>query len=458
MLFNSLAFAFFLPIVFMLYWSFSKSKLKIQNLLLLAASYVFYGWWDWRFLSLIMVSTIVDYFVGLIISQSDIKLQRKVFLIISIVFNLGLLGFFKYFNFFISSWVELLTSIGYQVQGTSTLNIILPVGISFYTFQTMSYTIDVYRKKLIPTKDFISFAAFVSFFPQLVAGPIERASHLLPQILKRRKFDTKVAIVGVHLIVWGMFKKVAVADNLAMIVDSYYGNIELYSGNTIYTIIVLIFYSFQIYCDFSGYSDIAIGTSKLFGISLSENFRRPYFSSSFSEFWQRWHISLSSWLKDYLYIPLGGNRKGKLNTYKNNMLTMLLGGLWHGASFNFIIWGGLQGVFLIIQRVIGKNKILLNRVVIFILITMAWIPFRALTLSDTVMVFKSLASFNFSMNFPVGLFKLVLALVMVLLLLSIDILEELKIRTKNWYISTFLLLLLLLFGNWHSNSFIYFQF
>jgi alginate O-acetyltransferase complex protein AlgI len=458
MLFNSLAFAFFLPIVFILYWSFSKSKLKIQNLLLLAASYVFYGWWDWRFLSLIMVSTIVDYFVGLIISQSDNKLQRKVFLIISIVFNLGLLGFFKYFNFFISSWVDLLTSIGYQVQGTSTLNIILPVGISFYTFQTMSYTIDVYRKKLIPTKDFISFAAFVSFFPQLVAGPIERASHLLPQILKRRKFDNKVAIEGVHLIVWGMFKKVAVADNLAMIVDSYYGNIELYSGNTMYTIIVLIFYSFQIYCDFSGYSDIAIGTSKLFGISLSENFRRPYFSSSFSEFWQRWHISLSSWLKDYLYIPLGGNRKGKLNTYKNNMLTMLLGGLWHGASFNFIIWGGLQGVFLIIQRVIGKNKILLNRVVIFILITMAWIPFRALTLSDTVMVFKSLASFNFSMNFPVNLFKLVLALVMVLLLLSIDILEELKIRTKNWYISTFLVLLLLLFGNWHSNSFIYFQF
>ena len=442
----------------MLYWSFSKSKLKIQNLLLLAASYVFYGWWDWRFLSLIMVSTIVDYFVGLIISQSDIKLQRKVFLIISIVFNLGLLGFFKYFNFFISSWVDLLTSIGYQVQGTSTLNIILPVGISFYTFQTMSYTIDVYRKKMSPTKDFISFAAFISFFPQLVAGPIERASHLLPQILKRRKFDNKVAIEGVHLIVWGMFKKVAVADNLAMIVDSYYGNIELYSGNTMYTIIVLIFYSFQIYCDFSGYSDIAIGTSKLFGISLSENFRRPYFSSSFSEFWQRWHISLSSWLKDYLYIPLGGNRKGKLNTYKNNMLTMLLGGLWHGASFNFIIWGGLQGVFLIIQRVIGKNKILLNRVVIFILITMAWIPFRALTLSDTVMVFKSLASFNFSMNFPIGLFKLVLALVLVLLLLSIDILEELKIRTKNWYISTFLVLLLLLFGNWHSNSFIYFQF
>lgn len=458
MLFNSLAFSVFLPLVFFIYWSFSRSKIKVQNLFLLFSSYLFYAWWDWRFLALIISSSIVDYFIGLKIFENYNKFQKKTYLIISVVFNLVLLGFFKYYNFFISSWVELLYSIGYEVQGTFTLNIILPVGISFYTFQTMSYAIDIYRNKITPTTDFISFAAFVSFFPQLVAGPIERASHLLPQILKKRKFNYNTAIEGVHLIIWGLFKKVAVADNLALIVDSYYGNVELYSSNSLYTAIILILYSFQIYCDFSGYSDIAIGVSRLFGISLSENFKRPYFSSSFSEFWNRWHISLSSWLKDYLYIPLGGNRNGKFNTYKNNMITMLLGGLWHGASLNFIFWGWLHGIFLIIQRILGHNKVLLNRITIFILVTLAWIPFRASSLSDTLEVFRSLLSLNINLNFPVGLFKISLAVIMVLFLLSIDILEELNVKTKNWYVSLTLILLMFLFGNWYSNTFIYFQF
>lgn len=388
MLFNSISFAIFLPIVFVLYWGLNRRSLKIQNILLLTASYIFYGWWDWRFLSLIIASTFVDYFVGLKIYNSNNIIHRKWYLWVSIIFNLGTLGVFKYYNFFVTSWIELLSSIGYVPHETYTISIILPVGISFYTFQTMSYTIDIYRRQLHPTKDLISFAAFVSFFPQLVAGPIERASHLLPQILKKRKFELQEAVYGVHLIFWGLFKKVAVADNLSLIVDSYYSNVERYSGNTTYSIIVILLYSFQIYCDFSGYSDIAIGTSKLFGITLSDNFRRPYFSSSFSEFWRRWHISLSSWLRDYLYIPLGGNRMGKILTDRNLMITMLLGGLWHGASFNFIIWGGLHGIYLIVQRFISTHKFILSKVIIFILVTLTWIPFRAITLSDTLLVFK----------------------------------------------------------------------
>ena len=458
MIFNSIAFACFLPIVFTIYWGLSKSNLKFQNLFLLSASYVFYGFWDWRFLSLIVISSIVDYYIGLFIFTSNKTKHQKIYLILSIVFNLSLLGFFKYFNFFISSWAELLSLTGYRVKELSTLNIILPVGISFYTFQTMSYTIDIYRKKISPTKDFISFAAFVSFFPQLVAGPIERASDLLPQILKKRKFNYNQSIKGIHLIIWGMFKKVAVADNLSLIVDGYYRNVELYSWNSAYTVLILVFYSFQIYCDFSGYSDIAIGTSRLFGIRLNNNFQQPYFSSTFSEFWQRWHISLSSWLKDYLYIPLGGNRQGKFNTYKNNMLTMLLGGLWHGASFNFILWGGVHGIFLLLQRTIGKNRIVFNRFVIFILVTLAWVPFRATNFSDTVKVFRSLIFFEYHIDFPASLFKIALGLAMIFILVIIDIFQELKFNTKNWYLSVSLIILLLLVGNWHSNSFIYFQF
>lgn len=458
MIFNSIAFAIFLPVVFIIYWSLSKSDLRKQNIFLLSASYFFYGFWDWRFLSLIVISSVIDYYIGLLIFNTKNNRSRKLYLISSVVFNLGLLGFFKYFNFFISSWIELLSLIGYQVKGISTLNIILPVGISFYTFQTMSYTIDIYRKKLTPTRDFISFAAFVSFFPQLVAGPIERASDLLPQILNKRKFDYNQSIQGVHLIIWGIFKKVAIADNLSLLVDSYYNNIDLYSWNSTYTILILVFYSFQIYCDFSGYSDIAIGTSRLLGIKLNKNFQRPYFSSSFSEFWQRWHISLSSWLKDYLYIPLGGNRKGTLNTYKNNMITMLLGGLWHGASFNFILWGGLHGIFLITQRVLGKNRVLLNPFVIFFLTTIAWIPFRASNSSDTIKVIKSLFSFEFHMHFPASLFKISIGLASIFLLILIDTLEEQKFNMRNWYVSISLIIILLMIGNWYSNSFIYFQF
>ena len=293
MLFNSLEFLIFLPIVFCLYWFVFQKNLRVQNLLLLISSYVFYGWWDYRFLSLIFLSTVVDYFVGLKIHDSNDKKIKKSFLWISILFNLGLLGFFKYFNFFIDSWVDLLGVFGYEHQSTWTLKVILPVGISFYTFQTMSYSLDIYHGKLKPTKDFISFASFVSFFPQLVAGPIERASNLLPQILNNRIFKYEQGVQGLRLILYGMFKKVVIADSLAPHVDTIFENYATLNGGVL--LLGLIYFSFQIYCDFSGYSDIAIGTSKLFGFEIMSNFKFPYFSRSIAEFWRRWHISLSTW-------------------------------------------------------------------------------------------------------------------------------------------------------------------
>ena len=314
MLFNSLEYLIFLPIVFLLYWFIFSKYFKVQNFILLASSYFFYGWWDWRFLFLILFSTIIDYFVGIKIYDSK-SVFKKLFLIISLVFNLGLLGIFKYFNFFIDSWIGLISFFGYELKSTWTLNVILPVGISFYTFQTISYSLDIYYKKIAPTRDFLSFAAFVSFFPQLVAGPIERASNLLPQILRKRSFKYVQGVQGLRLILWGMFKKIVIADSLAIHVNLIFENYSTMDGGVL--LLGLIYFSFQIYCDFSGYSDIAIGTAKLFGIELMSNFQFPYFSRDISEFWRRWHISLSTWFRDYLYIPLGGSKNGKFNSMRN---------------------------------------------------------------------------------------------------------------------------------------------
>ena len=300
MLFNSFEFALFLPIVFILYWFVLNRNLKVQNLLLLAGSYLFYGWWDWRFLSLIVFSSFVDYGVGLQLHKSDEALTRKNWLAVSMITNLGLLGFFKYYNFFADSFAEAVARFGIH-PSPYTLNIILPVGISFITFQTMSYTIDIYRRQLEPTRDLISFFAFVSFFPQLVAGPIERASNLLPQFYKKRKFSYDQGVNALHLIALGLFKKIVIADRLAIYVNQVYDNPAGYSSFAL--IIATIFFAIQIYCDFSGYSDIAIGTARLLGFDLMTNFNRPYLADSFSDFWRRWHISLSSWFRDYLYIP-----------------------------------------------------------------------------------------------------------------------------------------------------------
>ena len=399
MIFNSIEYLFFLPIVFVLYWFVFKKGLKPQNLLILISSYVFYGWWDWRFLSLIFLSTIVDYVIGLKIHQSESIKTRKVFLWGSIIFNLSVLGFFKYFNFFIESWVDLLSSVGYQVQSTWTLKIILPVGISFYTFQTMSYSLDIFRKKLNPTKDFISFASFVSFFPQLVAGPIERASNLLPQILNKREFKYQQGVQGLKLIAWGMFKKVVIADSLAPIVDDIFLNYHHLDGGTL--ALGAICFAFQIYGDFSGYSDIAIGTAKLFGIELKSNFKFPYLSRDIAEFWRRWHISLSTWFRDYLYIPLGGSRKGKWLSLRNIFVIFLVSGFWHGANWTFIIWGGIHAMMYVPLFIAGTNRKHTNDVaaqnrwfpkikeivqigITFFFVTIAWVFFRSESVTDSV--------------------------------------------------------------------------
>ena len=407
MLFNSLEFLIFLPTVFCFYWFVFQKNLKTQNLLLIISSYVFYGWWDWRFLSLIFLSTIVDYFVGLKIYDSSDKKIKKSYLWISILFNLGLLGFFKYFNFFIDSWINFLGTLGYGHQSTWTLKVILPVGISFYTFQTMSYSLDIYFKKLKPTKDFISFASFVSFFPQLVAGPIERASNLLPQILNHRKFKYEQGVQGLRLILYGMFKKVVVADSLAPHIDTIFKNYSTLNGGVL--LLGLIYFSFQIYCDFSGYSDIAIGTAKLFGFELMSNFKFPYFSRDIGEFWRRWHISLSTWFRDYLYIPLGGSKRGKWLSIRNIFIIFIVSGFWHGANWTFIIWGLVHAVFYIPLFLKGKNRQYTSSVVAedrwfptikelfqmgftFLSTTIAWVFFRSENVSE---------AFNF-------LFKMVL--------------------------------------------------
>jgi len=398
MLFNSLEYFLFLPIVFFLYWFVFKNDFKLQNLLILISSYVFYGWWDWRFLSLIFLSTVIDYFVGLKIHDSQDNKVKKTYLWVSILFNLGLLGFFKYFNFFIDSWIDLLGSFGYEQKSVWTLNVILPVGISFYTFQTMSYSLDIYYNKLKPTKDFISFASFVSFFPQLVAGPIERASNLLPQILSKRVFKYKQGIQGLRLILWGMFKKVVIADSLAWRVDYTFDNYQTLDGGTL--LLGLIYFSFQIYCDFSGYSDIAIGTAKLFGIKLMSNFKFPYFSRNIGEFWRRWHISLSSWFRDYLYVPLGGSKKGKWIAMRNIFIIFVVSGFWHGANWTFIMWGLTHVLLYIPLFLIGKNrqyttnvvsennwfpsiKELLQMGITFISTTITWVFFRSESIVDS---------------------------------------------------------------------------
>ncbi|WP_438966784.1 MBOAT family O-acyltransferase [Flavobacterium sp.] len=353
MLFNSIDFAIFLPIVFFLYWFVTNKNLKLQNFLIVAASYLFYGWWDWRFLALILFSTIVDYAVGRGLSKALNISKRKILLWTSISINLGFLGFFKYYNFFLDNFITAFSFFGTEIKASS-LNVILPVGISFYTFQTLSYSIDVYRRKLEPTKDFIAFSAFVSFFPQLVAGPIERATHLLPQFYKKRTFDYSKAVDGLRQILWGLFKKILVADNCAEFANLIFNNSDEYSGSTL--VLGALFFTFQIYGDFSGYSDIAIGTSRLFGFDLMQNFNFPYFSRDIAEFWRRWHISLSTWFRDYLYFPLGGSREGTLKKIRNTFLIFIVSGFWHGANWTFIIWGALNALYFLPLLLTNSNR------------------------------------------------------------------------------------------------------
>lgn len=481
MIFNSIEYFLFLSIVLTLYFILPT---KLQNRMLLIASYFFYGWWDWRFLSLIFISTVVDYFCGIHIYNRSSKQEKKKFVTISVVVNLSILGFFKYYNFFSESLVIALTTMGLSVSFT-TLNIILPVGISFYTFQTMTYSIDIYRGNTKPTNDFLDFALFVSFFPQLVAGPIERARTLLPQIINKRLFKVNQFIRGIQLIFWGMFKKVFIADNLGVIVDQIYSNPNA-SGSEY--ILATFAFAFQIYGDFSGYSDIARGTAKCLGIELMLNFKQPYISINPSDFWRRWHISLSTWLKDYLYIPLGGNRLGTWNTYRNLFLTMLLGGLWHGAAWNFVIWGAYHGTLLIVYRNIYNPKMeyplnpfqfltgLLNVFIMFSFICIGWIFFRAqnLEMIGLICIRIFAGPWNFYDNQDIFIKVIFFSAVPLVVMLydyirqfnfnrlKIDLLIKnvvsspivLPLKSVTYGILTYLLLL---YGT-NTQSFIYFQF
>jgi len=396
MLFNSLEFLLFLPIVFTLYW-FVFKKLKIQNLFVLGASYFFYAWWDWRFLFLIIFSTIVDYLLGLQLHKEQINSKRKWLLYVSLLVNLGLLGVLKYYNFFIDSFIDAFSLFDIKLS-VKTLQIILPVGISFYTFQTLSYTIDVYRKKIKPTRDFIAFAAFVTFFPQLVAGPIERATHLLPQFYRKRIFNYENSVIGMRLILWGFFQKIVIADGCAPYVNDIFENFENYSSATL--VFGSILFSFQIYGDFAGYSNIAIGISRLFGFDLMRNFKYPYFSRDIAEFWRRWHISLSTWFRDYVYIPLGGSKGSSKSKIRNVFIIFIVSGFWHGANWTFIIWGALNALYFLPLLLLNKNRKYVNeldkytnlpslKAVLqmggtFALTTFAWIFFRSNSLTEAL--------------------------------------------------------------------------
>lgn len=427
MLFNSIDFAIFLPIVFILYWFVTDKNLKLQNFLIIVASYIFYGWWDWRFLSLILFSTVVDYLVGLELGRQENHIKRKILLWTSILVNLGFLGFFKYYNFFLDNFTTAFSFFGAEIKA-NTLNIILPVGISFYTFQTLSYTIDVYKRRLEPTKDLIAFSVFVSFFPQLVAGPIERATHLLPQFFKKRTFDYSKAVDGMRQILWGLFKKIVIADNCAEFANQIFNNSADMNGSTL--VLGALFFTFQIYGDFSGYSDIAIGTSRLFGFDIMRNFNFPYFSRDIAEFWRRWHISLSTWFRDYLYIPLGGSRGGTWKKVKNTFIIFIVSGFWHGANWTFIVWGALNAIYFLPLLLTNNNRNNLETVALgkllpnfrellsilftFGLTVFAWIFFRAENIAHAINYISEILSPSlFSIPKFSGMYNAIITIILV---------------------------------------------
>jgi len=408
MLFNSINFAIFLPIVFILYWFATKGNLRLQNILLLVSSYFFYACWDWRFMFLLIFSTILDYFTGIKIHEATNQRKKLFWLWLSIGINLGFLGVFKYYNFFAESFADGLSLLGFKAN-LGSLQIILPVGISFYTFHGLSYVIDIYKNRIKPERDFIDYSVFVSFFPLLVAGPIERATHLLPQILKKREFNYSKAVDGLRQILWGLFKKIVIADNCAEFANTIFNNSADYSGSTL--VLGALFFTFQIYCDFSGYSDIALGTARLFGIDLLRNFAFPYFSRDIAEFWRRWHISLSSWFKDYLYIPLGGSKGGMWMKIRNTFIIFLVSGFWHGANWTFIVWGFLNALYIMPSIVFNTNRTNLDIVargkylptireffailLTFSLTVFAWIFFRAANVTHAFSYISEIFSSSF---------------------------------------------------------------
>lgn len=481
MIFNSFAFAIFFPTVLLLYWLLPR---RGQNILLLAASYFFYGWWDWRFLGLLLISTCADYLLAWKIHHESQHLQEgerrgKRWVAISVIINLTFLGFFKYFNFFVESLETGLGALGVQT-AMLHLSVVLPVGISFYTFQSMSYIIDVYRREVKPASSFPDYALFVAFFPQLVAGPISRATMMLPQVLGVRHFSREQFRDGLYLIFWGLFKKVYVADNLAPVVDRLFA---LSNPSGFEVVCAAYAFAFQIYCDFSGYTDIARGAAKCMGFELPINFNLPYLSQNPKEFWTRWHISLSSWLRDYLYIPLGGNRYGAAATYRNLGLTMLLGGIWHGAAWKFLLWGAYQGALLVVHRLLeaaglgkrqGKEPAParlwahverpLKILFFFQLICVGWLIFRANSLAQIGDMLRAVATWRGTAD--LALLNPLMQFVAPLLILEVvqfGLLREDLGRTRLvpvWGKAAMcsVIFYLLAFHGASSQSFIYFQF
>jgi alginate O-acetyltransferase complex protein AlgI len=489
MLFNSIDFAIFLPIVFVLYWFITSRNLKLQNLLLLVSSYIFYGWWDWRFLSVIVFSSFVDYLIGIKLQETENQKKRQRLLWTSIIVNVGFLGFFKYSNFFIDNFVTAFSLLGQDIS-QDNLNIILPVGISFYTFQTMSYTIDVYRKQLEPTKDIVAFFTYVAFFPQLVAGPMERARNLLPQFYLKRKFNYANATNGLRQMLWGLFKKIVIADNLSNYVELIYDNTSDVSSFNL--ILGLILFSIQIYADFSGYSDIAIGTARLFGFEFKINFRYPLFARSIGERWRNWHISLSTWFRDYIYIPMGGSRGDKWTKFKNLMILFTISGFWHGANWTFILWGVFNGLFFAPSMLLGNNRKYLepidtNKIFpslkeaylilqTFLLIAFTYIFFRAKNITHSYEYFLGILN---NYNIPLYPSRLLnvyrirsydIALMMIFLIIMFSFewfnrdknhglyfKENHKYPILRWSIYLFLIVIITLWPG-KTENFIYFQF
>ncbi len=483
MVFNSVNFFVFAAIFFPLYFAL-RGRARLW--LCLIASYVFYGAWDWRFLGLIVLSTCIDYYLGVAIEGQNDPVKRKRLLQLSLLANLGFLAFFKYFNFFIESAIAGLDSIGYD-QSLSTLSIILPVGISFYTFQSMSYSIDVYRRQIAVEHNFLRFATFIAFFPQLVAGPIVRASDFLPQFEKDREFEWTRFQVGLGQVIWGFFKKIAIADSIAPFVDQCFASPQTFGA--LHLTIGVIFYSFQIYCDFSGYSDIAIGLARIMGFDFPKNFNKPYFSQNFSEFWQRWHISLSGWLRDYLYIPLGGSRGSRVFTFRNLMITMLLGGLWHGAAWVFVFWGFLHGAYQIVGRILSPYwqralaavrapnavQVALNVAIVYTLTCFAWVYFRAgapnIPFSEQLprahaVIGGILSTEGWSTAAVINKFIVIKGFLLIGMLLCVEIIDEYQPMWKLvderpvFRVASFatVVWLIALFGVFSASAFIYFQF
>ena len=479
MLFNSLSFLVFFPIVFILYWFITNRNLKWQNIMLLIASYYFYACWDWRFLFLLVFSTGLDYFTGLKMEQCNTKKQKQFWFWLSIILNLGFLGVFKYYNFFVTSFASGLANMGLHIN-VYTLNVILPVGISFYTFHGLSYVIDIYKEKIKAEKNFVDYSLFVSYFPLLVAGPIERATHLLPQIKVPRTFNTNNAIVGVELMAWGFFKKVVIADSMSLLVNKVYTQPNAYDSVSL--VIAAVAFSFQIYCDFSGYSDIAIGCSKILGIDLLQNFNFPYLSRNIAEFWRRWHISLSSWFRDYIYIPLGGSKLSMILNIRNVFIIFIVSGIWHGANFTFIIWGAIHAILFIPSFILGSNKKYKQDIVYvgkmlpsikdvvmiaitFFFVTLAWIFFSAKNVTQAFQYITNIAT-NASGKKLVFENTELMGYLFSFIILFLGSTYWLYVKTNlykpsravQFSIVLILLIAITFFGQFSKQSFIYFQF